>query len=327
MSQMFLTSINLMKNELQSAVIQVLAADPVGPVEGQVYYNSVVKAIKLFDGAAWQTLDVSLVDNGGGTFTFTDESGATVVFDASTATNVGVSDTDTLDLTLSGDGSVGTPYALSGAVVVDPALSNILTTSVAGVKASVVTNSSLTGLGTTASPLGVAAIALTSVTVVADITARDALTVEEGDVAIVTDAGSGFPETYIRSGVGTWVTVQGSEVASVAGRTGAVTISLDDNTDVDLTTVPPVAGDGLKFDGTNFVPNTAASNSFKQTGVSLLAGVAKTITHSLGVKLVTCQVSLNATGAVVYLDIVLVNTTTLTLTSNSAATVDVVVLG
>lgn len=44
------------------------------------------------------------------------------------------------------------------------------------------------------------ALALTDVHVVADITARDALTVQEGDVAIVTDAGSGDPASYIYDG-------------------------------------------------------------------------------------------------------------------------------
>jgi len=43
-------------------------------------------------------------------------------------------------------------------------------------------------------------IAITSTFVVADITARDALTVQEGDVAIVQDTGSGEPASYIYDG-------------------------------------------------------------------------------------------------------------------------------
>jgi hypothetical protein len=43
-------------------------------------------------------------------------------------------------------------------------------------------------------------VALVDVNVVADITARNALTVQEGDVAVVTDAGSGVSKTYIYNG-------------------------------------------------------------------------------------------------------------------------------
>ncbi len=43
-------------------------------------------------------------------------------------------------------------------------------------------------------------VALVDVSVVADIAARDALTVQEGDVAVVTNAGSGVSKTYIYNG-------------------------------------------------------------------------------------------------------------------------------
>ena len=52
----FLTVLDLQKNELQNAVIQNLATDPSTPVQGQVYYNTVSDAIKVYDGAAWVTL-------------------------------------------------------------------------------------------------------------------------------------------------------------------------------------------------------------------------------------------------------------------------------
>ena len=43
-------------------------------------------------------------------------------------------------------------------------------------------------------------------------------------------------------------------VSSVAGKTGAVTLVIDDMTDVDTTTATPSAGDLLEWDGSNWVP-------------------------------------------------------------------------
>lgn len=60
------------KHELRNWVIQVLAADPVSPVDGQVYYNSVSKRLRTFNGAVWveystggATGDVSQSGNSG----------------------------------------------------------------------------------------------------------------------------------------------------------------------------------------------------------------------------------------------------------------------
>lgn len=72
------------------------------------------------------------------------------------------------------------------------------------------------------------AIAITDVHVVADIAARDALTVEEGDVAKVSNAGNGLPKTYIYDG-SIWIEIEsGSDVDSVFGRTGAVVAAFGD---------------------------------------------------------------------------------------------------
>jgi hypothetical protein len=72
------------------------------------------------------------------------------------------------------------------------------------------------------------AIAITEVYVVANIAARDALTVDEGDVAKVTDAGAGLPKTYIYDG-SAWIEIEsGSDVDSVNGEVGAVVLSSGD---------------------------------------------------------------------------------------------------
>lgn len=54
----FLTSLDLVKNELQNAVIQPLAVAPSNPKEGQIYYNSTDKYIYRFDGTNWAPIGV-----------------------------------------------------------------------------------------------------------------------------------------------------------------------------------------------------------------------------------------------------------------------------
>lgn len=54
----FLTNLNLLSNELQNAVIQVLATDPANGKMGQIYYNSTHKALMQYDGAKWNKVGV-----------------------------------------------------------------------------------------------------------------------------------------------------------------------------------------------------------------------------------------------------------------------------
>src|SRR4051812_25049922 len=53
MAKKFYTPIDLTKNEVLNAVVQVLASDPSSPVEGQVYYNSTSKKLRQYNGTAW----------------------------------------------------------------------------------------------------------------------------------------------------------------------------------------------------------------------------------------------------------------------------------
>ena len=54
----YLTSINLLSNELQNAVIQPLSTAPTSPKAGQIYYNSTDKFIYRYDGATWGPVGV-----------------------------------------------------------------------------------------------------------------------------------------------------------------------------------------------------------------------------------------------------------------------------
>lgn len=54
----YVNSLNLLQNELQNAVIQVLATDPATSKLGQIYYNSANKALMQYDGAKWNRVGV-----------------------------------------------------------------------------------------------------------------------------------------------------------------------------------------------------------------------------------------------------------------------------
>lgn len=54
----YVNSLNLLQNELQNAVVQVLATDPANGKMGQIYYNSTNKALMQYDGAKWNKVGV-----------------------------------------------------------------------------------------------------------------------------------------------------------------------------------------------------------------------------------------------------------------------------
>lgn len=56
MARKFLSAIDLNKNEIQNVSFQKLSSAPSTPVQGQVYFNTVDKRFKLFDGTNWQSL-------------------------------------------------------------------------------------------------------------------------------------------------------------------------------------------------------------------------------------------------------------------------------
>lgn len=54
----YVNSLNLLQNELQNAVIQVLATGPANGKMGQIYYNSTIKALMQYDGTQWNRVGV-----------------------------------------------------------------------------------------------------------------------------------------------------------------------------------------------------------------------------------------------------------------------------
>lgn len=57
----FLTNLNLSKNELQNAVIQPLSTAPASAVQGQIYYNTVDLVLYQYDGTQWKQIGTTYV--------------------------------------------------------------------------------------------------------------------------------------------------------------------------------------------------------------------------------------------------------------------------
>jgi hypothetical protein len=64
MARNFFTGVDLNKNELRQAVVHLLGADPGSPTEGQIWYNTVSHAPKIFNGTSNLDLTNPVVFNG-----------------------------------------------------------------------------------------------------------------------------------------------------------------------------------------------------------------------------------------------------------------------
>lgn len=53
MAKKFLTSLDLLKNEIQNAVVQNLSVEPANPKEGQIYFNTTTHKLCVFENDAW----------------------------------------------------------------------------------------------------------------------------------------------------------------------------------------------------------------------------------------------------------------------------------
>ena len=58
----YYSSIDLHQNELQNAVIQVLSTKPSSPLQGQIFFDSDVTQLQVYNGSAWQGLATEVVD-------------------------------------------------------------------------------------------------------------------------------------------------------------------------------------------------------------------------------------------------------------------------
>ena len=106
MAMKFLTDINLLGNQLQNAVVQVLATAPSSPKEGQIYYNSTDKLIYRYDGANWGAVGV--------VYNQSSSTGAVITGLSSTGA---VTTTNVVGLTLAGYQPVEGGYVTAGMTI------------------------------------------------------------------------------------------------------------------------------------------------------------------------------------------------------------------
>ena len=133
------------------------------------------------------------------------------------------------------------------------------------------------------------AIAITTPHTVANISARDNLTVQEGDVAIVLDDGAGYTRSYIYDDTNTWREMSSpGQVLSVAGKTGAVSL---DKSDVNLGDVDNTS-DANKPIST--ATQTALDDKVSTTGNESISGI-KTFTDVVQI-VETDRARLNVSG-------------------------------
>ena len=240
MSRKFLTNIDLNSNELRNVVIHKLATDPGSAISGQLYFNTVDNALKVYNGSAWEAVGSteyigdavnSLLASGTGISLNYNDAGNSL-----TIANTGVTSITGTDNEVSVSGS-------AGAVTVS--LPNSITVDVTG---------ALTGNASTASTLQTArSIGLSgdlsgSVSFNGSQDVTIAATIAANSVTLGTDTTGDYVSGASSSGAGISVTGSGGEGSSlviintgvtsllgtanevnVSGSAGSITIGLPDD--------------------------------------------------------------------------------------------------
>jgi hypothetical protein len=261
MARLFVTDINLNKNELQNARIQGLTANPSAPVTGQIYYNTVENVMYYYNGLSspngpWMPMsgsqeviqDVigSSVEGGVGlTRTYVDSTGITTIDLDNTAVTAGsygsqtAIPTFTVDaqgrLTAAGTVTVATALLIAGDTGTDTVDLLTDTLTIAGGEGIdvAVTNNTITVSGEDASTTnkGIASFNSTDFTVTSGAVSlnKDPVITLSGDVAgsaTMTNLGDVTITTTVQpNSVELGADTTGAYIATVTGTANEVTVS------------------------------------------------------------------------------------------------------
>lgn len=212
MAMKILSNIDFKGMELLNARLHLVAGNPSSPEEGLIWYDSSAKQIKFYNGTQIEALGIA--GGGGDADTLNGLAGShyldrTNHSGTQSLTTITDHDKDAHDsLNIDAD-------TLDGLDATD--LEEVANKGVANGYASLDANAKVPSAQ-------LPALSLSEVYVVADITARDALDVQEGDWAIVTDAGGGQSITYVYDGTDWQEITSDALIDSVNGQTGTVVL-------------------------------------------------------------------------------------------------------
>ncbi len=105
-----LNNLDLVQNEIQNAVVQNLATAPSSPEVGQVYYDTVLGYLRVYNGSSWDRLDDNWVSSVGATAPIQSSGGATPTISIDAATTSAAGSMSSTDKTLI-DGATATDTA------------------------------------------------------------------------------------------------------------------------------------------------------------------------------------------------------------------------
>jgi len=295
----YLNSVDLTKNELQNAVIQVLATAPGSPVEGQVYYDSTDDVIKFYNGTAW-------VSAGGDLTEIT-----TATTDQLTITN-GQGPIPNIDIVTGAVTNAGVELATGDQIY------DFVTT---GINARIQNVTDPTGAQDVATKNYVDTVATglleykggyDASTNTPDLDTATNIAIDKGDTYTVTVDGLFFTE-QVR--VGDLIIAETAIAANTGGTLADFTIV---QSNVDLATAAATAGAAVKgisgYDSADFsVSSGFVSLATKTFKTSIGGATSIAVTHNLVSEDVFVQLFDNVTKETVYADVVRTNVNTVTI--------------
>lgn len=241
MARKFLTSIDLTLSELQNAVIQNLASDPVsGNTDGRIYYNTTADELRVYANGAWQAVGSGDINNVVGTANEVDVS----VVDG-TAT---ISLPATINADTTGNAATATKLSTARAIELSgdvTGTANFDGSAAINISTSIAANSVTLGTDTTGD-------------YVASVSASNGISATgtgEGAAVALTNTDKGSSQNIFKN-------------VSV----GATTIVADNNDD----TLTIAAGTGITVEGNSTTDTVTITNA----GVTGILGTANQITAS-----------------------------------------------